>query len=339
MRRIKLPLALDLQVEFTDREIALKRIDEWVDRGMRLVEVVLGPEGCGKTAWLLQSVELLRDYGFDVIYINPLNGRVYAEVGIKDLRNELYRLAQEAISQNALARIAWIAYNVINELIKARRGRVAILADDVFQVIGVRESAMYVKALLNLIEYPPAEYERVITIVATSEGVSRREIGRHTWAHLDIMWNMARDGFRQLYEQIPDNKPSLEEAWKLTGGNPRMLGNLYENRWNTDKVISDIISEKRLRTFISSLTNTEKSWLQEATENPDTLMNRERIPLMDKLVELNLIIDDIPERKEYLWIGEPPPEKDGELGIGRYVAWQTPIHREAIRKVLGETKP
>ncbi len=43
-------------------------------------------------------------------------------------------------------------------------------------------------------------------------------------------------------------------------------------------------------------------------------------------------------REEYLWIGEPPPEKDEELGIGKYVAWQSPIHREAIRKVLGETK-
>mgnify|MGYP001772883163 CR=1 FL=1 len=30
----------------------------------------------------------------------------------------------------------------------------------------------------------------------------------------------------------------------------------------------------------------------------------------------------------------PPPEKSLELGIGKYVAWQTPLHREAIRKVL-----
>ncbi len=153
MRRIWLSLAPDLRVEFADRDLALRRVEDWVDRGMRLVEVVYGPEGCGKTAWLLQSMELLREFNFDVVYVNPLNGQVYAEVGVRDLRNELFRLVQEAISQNALARIAWIAYNVINELIRARRGRVAILADDVFQVIGVRESAMYVKALLNLIEY------------------------------------------------------------------------------------------------------------------------------------------------------------------------------------------
>ncbi|GAB6944937.1 hypothetical protein JCM14467A_17190 [Vulcanisaeta sp. JCM 14467] len=34
------------------------------------------------------------------------------------------------------------------------------------------------------------------------------------------------------------------------------------------------------------------------------------------------------------WIDEPPPERDPELGIGRYVAWQTPLHREAVRKAL-----
>jgi hypothetical protein len=27
-----------------------------------------------------------------------------------------------------------------------------------------------------------------------------------------------------------------------------------------------------------------------------------------------------------------PPERDSELGIGRYAAWQTPIHREVVKK-------
>jgi hypothetical protein len=34
------------------------------------------------------------------------------------------------------------------------------------------------------------------------------------------------------------------------------------------------------------------------------------------------------------WIDEPPPEKGHELGIGKLAAWQTPLHREAVRKVL-----
>jgi hypothetical protein len=36
------------------------------------------------------------------------------------------------------------------------------------------------------------------------------------------------------------------------------------------------------------------------------------------------------------WIDQPPPERDPELGIGKNVAWQTPIHREAVRRALRE---
>ena len=56
--------------------------------------------------------------------------------------------------------------------------------------------------------------------------------------------------------------------------------------------------------------------------------------LLNKLVELNLVVDDVPSRDPDLWVDEPPPEKDPELGIGKYVAWQTPLHREAVKKAL-----
>ncbi len=68
-------------------------------------------------------------------------------------------------------------------------------------------------------------------------------------------------------------------------------------------------------------------------DDPDVLMSREGIPLMNKLIELNLALD-ISGRKPYLWIDQPPPEKDPELGIGRHVAWQTPLHREAVKRTL-----
>ena len=334
MRRVRLPLAPDLRVDFVDRELALRRIEDWVDRGMRLVEVVYGPEGCGKTAWLLQSAELLRDFGFDVIYVNPLNRQVYADVGITSIRESIHKLVDEAISQNALARIAWIAYNTAYELIKARRGRVAVLIDDVFQVIGVGESAMYVKALLNLIEYPPAEYERVITIVTTSEGVSRREIGRHLWAHLDVMWNLPRTGYEELYGQIPNTKLSVEETWRLTGGNPRILGELIARGWDVNGLIDWFISTRNLkREFISKW----RDWLEAAVNDPDTLwVKNAPEELINTLIEQNLIIYSLPSRDSTAWIDTPPPERDPELGVGRYVAWQSPLYREVVRRILME---
>ncbi len=230
-----------------------------------------------------------------------------------------------------------LAFDIAKELIKLTRGgKIAVIIDDAFQVIGVRESATYVKALLNLIEYPPEMYERIVAIVATSEGVSRREIGRHTWAEIMPMWNMSREGFKQLYEQVPGDKPSFDEVWRLTGGNPRMLEELYGGAsWNTDRVIEGFIRGGRggIDIFINSLSNDERRILVEAVDDPDALLTREGIPLMNKLIELNLALD-ISGRKPYLWIDEPPPEKDPELGIGKYVAWQTPLHREAVKRAL-----
>ena len=54
---------------------------------------------------------------------------------------------------------------------------------------------------------------------------------------------------------------------------------------------------------------------------------------MHRLVEQNLVMD-VYLRQEHLWIDQPPPERDPELGIGKYLAWQTPIHREAVRRAL-----
>jgi hypothetical protein len=225
----------------------------------------------------------------------------------------------------------------VRDLLKVRKAKVAIIADDVFQAIGLRYAAAYVKGLLNMIEHPQHSYERMVVIVATSEGVSRAEIGRHRWANLMPMWNMSREGFEQLYRQIPGPKPSFEEVWRLTGGNPGMLAKLYQARWSVGEVIKSIIASKDLDTFILSLSAEERKWLMETVENPDTLPAKEKLTLMQKLIELNLIISSITYRDPELWVDQPPPQRDLELGIGKHIAWQTPLHREAVRKALQES--
>ena len=40
------------------------------------------------------------------------------------------------------------------------------------------------------------------------------------------------------------------------------------------------------------------------------------------------------DRDPIFWIDEPPPERDPELGIGKEVAWQTPLHREAVKRAI-----
>ena len=332
MEKIKLRLA-NLNVEFVDREQALERVREWAERGMVNVQVIYGPEGCGKTAWLRQSVELLRELGFDVIYLNPVEREFAIETGIKDVKERLLEILREATDES-WARAVWALIDLGRELIRVGRRKIAVLADDVFQAIGLGKAAIYVKGLLGILEYPPGDYDVAITIAATSEGLSRYEIGRHRWADLLAMWNMPREGFRQLYDQLPGNKPDLEEVWKLTGGNPKMLAELYQSNWRADEVIRSVISGKMIT---KGFTTKWRKWLEKAVEDPDILWEPDTPEeLINELTEKNLIIYFLPDRGTRLWLGESPPERDLELGIGKYVAWQTPIHREAVRRVLME---
>jgi hypothetical protein len=335
VKRVRLSFA-GLEVEFTDRDRAIQQVIEWSERGTGFPIVVFGPEGCGKSAWLKQAAEVLREGGYEVFYIHPLDKLVYAEVSVPSIREAFLEFARKALAEDALSRIAWALFDFVRDLLKVRRAKVAIIADDVFQAIGLRYAAAYVKGLLNMIEHPQYSYENIVIIVATSEGLSRAEIGRHLWAWIMPMWNMSREGFEELYKLLPEPKPGFDDVWRLTGGNPRVLSMLYQARWSVDKVINSITTSKRLDAFVLSLSTEERKWLLEAVENPDTLLAKEKLPLINKLVELNLVVDSITYRDPELWVDQPPPQKDLELGIGKYIAWQTPLHREAVRKALEE---
>jgi len=333
MKRVKLRLA-SLEVEFTDREKALSQVQEWAERGTWHPIVVFGPEGCGKTAWLRQAAEVLREEGYEVFYLHPLDRLVYAEVSVPGVREAFLEFAQKALAEDAAGRIAWAVFDFVRDLLKARKSKVAVVADDVFQAIGLDRAAGYVKGLLNTVEHPLYDYEKMVVLVATSEGVSRREIGRHRWAELVPMWNMPREGFEQLYRQVPGPKPDVEEAWRITGGNPGVLASLYQAKWDAGRAATKLASSKELT---ASFVERWRRWLEETVEDPDTLWRADAPEeLIGELVARNLIVYNMYNREPWLWIDQPPPGKDLELGIGKHVAWQTPMHREAVRRALEE---
>jgi len=334
MKRVKLPFAPGFEVEFADRDRALAQVLEWAERGTRFPIVVFGPEGCGKTAWLRQAAEILREERYEVVYVDPLHREYLALTDAKEVAERLAKAAVEAAGTAEL-KLAALAVDAVKDLLRVwRRRNVAVLVDEVFQAIGLDKAGAYVKSLLNLIEYPPESYERIVAVAATSEGLSRREIGRHLWAELKPMWNMGRKGFEELYEQIPGPKPEFDEVWRLTGGSPRVLSRLYRAGWSAEAVVGELARRKRLAPFVLSLSPEERRWLAEAVDDPDALFARERLPLMDKLVEMNLIVDSIEGREGWYWVDEPPPERDPEIGVGWHVAWQSPLHREAVRAAL-----
>jgi len=322
----------DFKIELVDRDRSIQQVVEWAREGTWCPIVVFGPEGCGKTAWLKQTTEVLKEQGFDVIYIDPIHRDFIAYTDIKDVMKKLAEAAAEAIDV-AGVKLATLAIDSVKDLLSRwRKRRIAVLVDDVFQAIGLDKAGIYVKSLLNLIEYPPQDYEKMVVIAATSEGVSRREIGRHRWAEIMPIWNMSRRGFEELYGKLPDPKPPVDEVWRLTGGNPYMLERLYKAKWSVNIIINRLIGEKEIT---PSFTNTWRNWLKKAVEDPDNLWSADTPEeLVDRLIAKNLIVYNMYNRDPVFWIDQPPPEKDLELGIGKHVAWQTPLHREAARRCL-----
>jgi hypothetical protein len=109
---------------------------------------------------------------------------------------------------------------------------------------------------------------------------------------------------------------------------------LYRAKWNIDKVVEVIAKSKGItKDFV-------KKWhqhLAEVVEDPDALMEKDfSKQFRNELIEKNLVVYDLYSRDPELWVDEPPPEKDPELGVGKYVAWQTPLHREAVKRVIKE---
>jgi hypothetical protein len=330
MKRIRVGFANTL-IQFVDRDKGVKQIYEFGERGTGFPIVIYGPEGCGKSVLLLQAVEVLKEMGYSVIYFNPLRRRFEAEIGIESVKQAILDRLKQASTEHEFARLVWLVIDVAVEALKHRRRRLAVVVDDAFQYLSPREAAAIVKGLLEIIEHPEESYEKIVAIVATSEGLSRFEIGKHLWAWIMPMWNMSKEGFEELYHEVPGSKPSLEDVWGFTGGNPRAFEMLYERGWRIDAVINMLIEGKGLVTIASKW----RKWLELAAEDIDTVSDPE-FPeeLRNELIAKNMIVYPLGSRDPELWIDQPPPEKDPELGIGKHSAWQTPLHREAVRKVL-----
>ncbi|ABW02264.1 ATP-binding protein [Caldivirga maquilingensis] len=337
MKRVRLRFA-GREVEFVDREAAIKWIGELAERGTGLVRVVYGPEGCGKSALFKQAVEVLRDHGYEVSYISPLSradeDRLILTEGLRKLFVDL-----GSVFVGDAARLIDTAVKLLYDAVRRRlTGRIALLADDVFQAVGLDKAELLVKGFLNMIEYPPVDYEKIVVIVASSEGVTRGRVGRHRWAFLHIMWNMPREGFEKLYEEIPGPKPPFEDVWKWTGGNPKALETLWELNWDVDRYVDNVIKSRELMKMAAELSSAETEILTQSLDDPDVLLKRYREAkgLVQRLIENNLIIEIW--KRDQDWVDVPPPERDPELGIGKYFAWQTPMHREVVKRVLEETK-
>jgi predicted AAA+ superfamily ATPase len=122
MKRIRLSFTADVEVEFCDRERAIRQVEELAERGTRYPLVIFGPEGCGKTAWLKQAAETLRESGFEAIYIDPMRKEFVAHTDARELIDKLAEAAAEAIGVAQL-KLATLAIDAVKWLVsKWRKG-------------------------------------------------------------------------------------------------------------------------------------------------------------------------------------------------------------------------
>jgi predicted AAA+ superfamily ATPase len=86
VKMVRVEIAPGVKMEFTDRDRALAQVVDWAERGTRFPVVIFGPEGCGKTAFLRQAAFALRELGYDVFYLHPLDRVFLAEVDDPDVK-------------------------------------------------------------------------------------------------------------------------------------------------------------------------------------------------------------------------------------------------------------
>jgi predicted AAA+ superfamily ATPase len=121
VKRIRLVFAPSVETEFVDRDRALAQVVEWAEKGTWAPFVIFGPEGCGKTAFLRQAAAMLRDLGYDVFYLHPLDRVFLAEVDDPDVKSLFLELVRRTLEDERWGRLALAVFDLVREVLKRRR--------------------------------------------------------------------------------------------------------------------------------------------------------------------------------------------------------------------------
>ncbi len=316
---------LDKYVHFVDRVREIEYLLNIARKGTAFPLAIYGPEGCGKTALLKRIAKEVSTWSNTiVIYIDALE-QFDIEKALFSSHREILEVIQDLLSipiGSSLARASMTIVSRLSKRISLRNRNVVLIVDDVYRAIGLENVDRYTKSLYEWIGYLHEEYgvANVAIILSTSEGISKRELFRHRYVSIEMLWNLPRDGFEELVEQLePPRSVDVDELWRLTGGNPRALIELAKFEWDARKWLENL--RRRIEFLIHDL---DRDRLRSIVEDPDSDWS-----IAKKLEELNLMI--------YLVRGalaENNPLLDPELGIGRYWAWQLPAYRYVVKEIV-----
>ena len=336
-----------IEPRFVNRVEEIRALEELGRRGSPGVMYIYGPEGCGKTRLLREFIKIFNGVG---IYIDALEQESLEKALIftqklsemKDLFTELAGQVTGPIGRWLTSRILTILENVVAR-IRIKDENLVIAIDDVTRARGLDDLERYIKWLYELQwkVYEDYEPKTILIIATTSEGYSLKRIVRHTYNIPSLIWNLGKEACEELIQQLnPVNEETIEETWKLTGGNPRSIIEIATiHRWNPREWLTKI--EDRLGDVANILK--AKGLIEETyklIENPDVLRERPYVELREAyeiLLEHNLmmyvgisLLSSWIHRDQSRWAIKP----SRELGIGRHYAWQIPAYRKALERLL-----
>ena len=84
-----------------------------------------------------------------------------------------------------------------------------------------------------------------------------------------------------------------------------MLVELYKAGWGVDEVVKRLIISKGLTSLVRSLGREVRELLWRGVEDPDSLLSPEGVPLLERLIDIIVLIDSITYRDPPLWVDQP----------------------------------
>ncbi len=318
---------LERTIKFVDRVAELEFLRKVSVEGYVFPIAIYGPEGCGKTTLLKCFLNCVaKEENVVAIYVDALEERDLSKA-IFATHSQLIDVAIDIVASagfvgRELAKSVMKVVRLAIERFALRGKNLVVIVDDVYRSIGLDSVDRYTKMMYEWIDYLHRNLgvEKVAIVLTTSEGISKRELYRHTYVHVYMLWNLPKESFEELAKQFePPKTIDLEQLWMLTGGNPRALIEIAKLKWNIETWLKYV--ETRVTNLIEDL-DAERLWKLVEDCDSDPMLAR-------VLEDRNLMI----ALNRAMTLGNAPtPCRD--LGIGNRWAWQIPAYRIVAKKYL-----
>ncbi len=336
----------DLGIRIVDRDeellemLKLLRFGEDVDPRNSLIYVVSGPWGCGKTEFARALTRALST-AKEVIatYINVPQSFALEEF-YGTTPSEIVGIVENFV-ENFLGdrgKLLFNLYKLVKHLVnalKVRNRRLVLIFDEVTSTLDrYRVSIRDLVAGLSKEIYDAAWSFgcEVYVVMLTSECTALYDFKREEGKNMVVyqMWHLDKKHLARILEEL-GSPHDVEAVWKLCGGCPRAVYELWRREWMLERWVSPYIDKVRisLQSYARSHRVAEKELLREISRLVEDLDALELHPLWNEFLKNNVVTPIFSE-----WLGGKAPPN--EAWIGNSIAFQMPIYRTVLETMAEE---